>query len=89
MKSIIEGMYNGTLYPFSELHIKSAKRDELIKKHLTAERDFLAHYPECKETLEKLLSEYAEFEGYVAYEQFQLGFRAGAQMMFEMLQPIE
>ena len=89
MKSILEEMYNGTLRPFSEVHTHSAEREKFAEKHLTAEQNFLEQYPECREAFEKLLAEYAEFESYIACEQFQLGFRAGAQMMMEMLRPIE
>lgn len=89
MKSIIEGMYFGTLHPFGEVHTKSAKRTETVQKLLSAEREIKEQCPECSEALEKYLAEYAEFESVRAYEQFQRGFRAGAQLMLEMLRPTE
>lgn len=89
MKSIIEGMYSGTLRPLGEVHTQSAERTERIKNLQTAEQDFVEQFPECRAAFEKYLAENAEFESASAYEQFLLGFRTGAQLMLEMLQPIE
>ena len=87
MKNIIEEMYNGTLY--NECHAQSAEHEKMVQKHLKTKQKFLEQYPECKEALEKLLSEYAELESSTAYEEFQRGFRIGSQMMLEMLRLIE
>lgn len=85
MKSIIEGMYYGTLTPLGEVHTKTAEQIETVQKLLSAEHDIKEQYPECSEAFEKYLAEYAEFENANAYEHFQRGFRAGAKMMLEIL----
>ena len=89
MKSIIEGMYHGTFRPLGEVHMQSAERTERIKKILNAGQDFVEQFPECRTAFEKYLAECAEFDSADAYEQFLLGFRTGAQLMLEMLRPIE
>ena len=89
MKSIIEEMYHGRLCPLGERSTQSTEREKLVQKQLKAEKAFLEQYPECKEALEKLLSNYAELESCTAYEEFERGFRIGSQMMMEMLRPIE
>ena len=89
MSDVIKQLYNGTIRPFDEIHEPTLEREAAIRKYRTAEQHFIELHPECKYDLEVMLSEYAELESYTAYEQFALGFRAGAQLMLEALRPIK
>lgn len=89
MKSIIEEMYYGDLSPFGDIQIKTeqylAKRKDVLK----IEDELLEKFPESKELLEHYFFEYGMVTDISDYQQFLLGFRVGAQIMLEMLKPID
>ena len=89
MHDMIGQLYSGTIRPFEEIHEPTPEREAAIRKFRAAEQNFIEQHRECEHDLEVMLSEYAELESYTAYEQFALGFRAGAQLMLEALRPIK
>ena len=89
MSDMIKGLYYGTHYPFGEMHEQTAEREAAVKRFRAAEARFVEEHPDCKEAIDALLSEFSELDSYTSYEQFELGFRAGAQMVLEMLRPIK
>ena len=89
MDDLIGKLYHGTINSFEEIHEQTSERETAIQKYRAAEQHFIEQHPECKNDLEVMLSDFLELESYTACEQFTLGFRAGAQLMLEMLRPIQ
>ena len=85
MKNIIEGMYYGSVLPFGEQHIRTHGYADCVKKLFEAEAEVLNAFPECRELLNRYTDAQTELSSTAAYEQFLLGFRAGAKIMMEML----
>ena len=89
MDDMIGKLYHGSICPFEEIREQTPEREAALQKYRAAEQRFIEQHPECKDDLEVMLSEFSVLENYTVCDQFTLGFKAGAQLMLEMLRPIK
>lgn len=89
MKNIIEEMYNGDLFPIGRLNHNDAEYHKAMDNLVTAESDLLKTYPEIKELFNKYQDAQIQLNSLSSRQEFVNGFRAGAQMVLEMIKPIE
>ena len=86
---ILKDMYTGNQNTFGEFNIRSKEHKAAVAKLAKAEAELLKRCPEVAE----LVNEFEEAQGKVmditVYQAFETGFRAGAQIMAEMLKPLE
>lgn len=83
--TLLEAMYRGTIGFFGELHCNTKDYSEALNAAIRTEDALLEQYPECKALFEAYRTAQLEVSSIAEYEQFALGFRAGAQLMLEML----
>ena len=89
MNNIIKDMYFGNILPFWEIQHRTKEYDEKVEQILKIQKDLLKAFPETKELLESYCAAHYESADIFGYQQFQLGVKVGAQIMMEMLMPIE
>lgn len=88
MEDIIRELYYGDI-TLGEMLIKTKEFNAKRKKIVTAEEKLLEKFPEIRDAIEDYLFERAGMDTVSEYQQFLLGFRTGAQLMLEMLKPLE
>ena len=89
MDNIIKDMYFGNVLPFWEIQHRTKEYDEKSKQILKIQKELLEAFPEAEQLLESYCTAHYESTDIFGYQQFQLGMKVGAQIMMEMLKPIE
>jgi len=89
MKSIIEKLYYGNIHPIMEVQLLHNECNQKAKEFMELEKKILQKYPKAKKLFEKYGDAQAEHTDMYGYQQFLLGMRMGAQIMMELLEPIE
>ena len=89
MKSIIEAMYNGNTLPLMEVHLLRKECNQKADEFMGFEKKILQKYPKAKKLFEKYSDAQSEYIDMYSYQQFLLGMRMGAQIIIELLEPIE
>ena len=89
MKNIIEEMYNGDLFPIGRLNHNDAEYHKAMDNLITAESALLKTSPEIKELFDKYQDAQLQINSLSSRQEFVNGFRIGAQMALEMINPIE
>ena len=88
MKTILEELYGFDYFHLRVKGTETAEEREALKNLIEAEKAIKEAYPDCTELLEK----YQAAENIVAdlesRREFVKGFRAGAQIFLEMMQPV-
>ncbi len=87
--TLLEALYRGKIGFFGELHISSKEYRKALDVVIQAEQKLRNEYPDCVELFDKFRDAQVAVSRLSEYEQFLLGFRAGAQLMLEMLGPLE
>ena len=87
--TLLEALYRGRIGFFGELHISSKEYRKALDVVIQAEQKLKDEHPDCVELLEEFRDAQVTVNRLTEYEQFLLGFRAGAQLMLEMLGPLE
>ena len=87
--TLLEALYRGKTGFFGELHFNSTEYSHALHDTSAAEQKLLQQHPECRELFAVYREEQMKLVSISEYEQFLLGFRAGAQLMLEMLGPLE
>jgi hypothetical protein len=87
--TLLEALYRGQSGFLGEMHISSAKYSKALDDMIVAEQKLRADCPECINLLEAFRDAQVTLNSITEYEQFLLGFRAGAQLMLEMLGPLK
>ena len=89
MDNIIKDMYFGNVLPFWEIQHRTKEYDEKANQILKIQKELLEAFPEAEQLLESYCTAHYESADIFGYQQFQLGMKVGAQIMMEMLKPIE
>lgn len=89
MKSLIERLYYGYIPPFWELDARTAEYDEKTEEILAIWEDILEKYPDVEPLLEQYRTAHYEAADIMCFQQFLLGMRTGAQLVLELMQPVE
>lgn len=89
MKSLIDELYDSDLFHLTEIEdvdgVYKSAMDRLVK----AEAELLKAYPDCKAILDEYQSADIDLHSLSNRNEFRKGFRAGAQLVLEMLRPIK
>ena len=86
--SLLKDLYNGDQQPFGEFNMKSNEFSKAVGKSSRAETRLLEQFPEITELFEEYMTLHVQVSEICTYQAFETGFRAGAQLMLEMLKPL-
>lgn len=89
MNNLIKAIYYGDIPPLWELDTRTAEYNEKSKKMQKIWEEIVKKFPDTEELLEQYRTAHYESENIMGYQQFLLGMKVGAQLMIELLQPIE
>ena len=89
MKSLIDEIYDLDIFRLSELGRESNEYKSVFNKLVKVEAELLKAYPDCAD----IFNEYQTIEGKAhcldSRNEFRKGFQAGAQLILEMIKPIQ
>ncbi len=88
MKELIKGLYFGEILPLWEVDTRTT---EYISKTRELQRiweEIITKHPDTEPLLEEYRGVHYESANLMSYQQFLLGIRTGAQLMLELLEPI-
>ena len=88
MSSILEEMYTGRLRPFGEISGLSDEYKTIAKQLAEVESEILRQFPESESLLSQQRELMMQLTEMNVIAEFKVGFRAGAQLMVEMLKPL-
>ena len=89
MQSIIKSLYFGDILPFWEIENRTNEYDDKTREIQKNWEEILEKYPGVEPMLEQYRTAHYESENIMGYQQFLLGMKIGAQLMLELLQPVE
>ena len=87
--NIIEKMYNGDLFPIGTNDHYSQEYKNAMNKLVDAETELIKDYPQVKELFQKYQDAQIELISINNRQEFLNGFRIGAQIVLEMVKPID
>lgn len=87
--NIIEEMYNGDLFPVGTYSHNSEEYRKVMDDLVAAESELLKAYPQIRALFDKYQDAQITIISTNNRQEFLNGFRIGAQMMLEMLKPID
>ena len=87
MKNIIDEIYDQDL--FRSFKIRSEEYKATLNHLVKLEAEMLSTYPEIKELLEDYQSAESELARLSNRSDFRMGVKLGAQLVLEMMKPIE
>ncbi len=85
MKSIIEQMYDGDLFPTGTYEHSSMEYKRAMDKLVAAESELLVSYPQIKELFDRYQSAQIELISINNRQEFVNGFRIGARIALEII----
>ena len=89
MKDIIKDLYYGDFPSFAEINFSKAESAEIAERISCIHEKIVKAFPESEELLESYRTALYESSVYYGCQQFELGMKAGAQLMKELLSPIK
>lgn len=89
MKNILDELYDLDLFHLTEITDVDGKYKSAMDRLLKAEMELLKAFPDCKEILDAYQSADIDLHTLSNRNEFCKGFRAGAQLVLEMLKPIK
>lgn len=89
MNNLIKAIYYGDIPPLWELDTRTAEYNEKSKKIQKNWEEIVKKFPDTEELLEEYKGAHYEAGNVMNFQQFLLGMKVGAQLMIELLQPIE
>lgn len=88
-KSILDELYDYDLFHLTEITDIDDEFKSAMDRLLKAETELLKAVPDCKEILDEYQSADIDMHNLSNRNEFRKGFRAGAQLVFEMIKPIK
>ena len=89
MKSLIDELYDLDMFRLTKLGKESSEYKSVFNKLVKVEAELLKAYPDCAD----IFNEYQTIEGKAhcldSRNEFRKGFKAGAQLVFEIIKPIK
>lgn len=85
MKSIIEQMYDGDLFPTCTYEHSSMEYKRAMDQLVAAESELLASYPQIKELFDHYQSAQIELISINNRQEFVNGFKIGARIALEII----
>lgn len=88
-KSILDELYDYELFHLTEIKDVDGKYRLAMDRLVKAEAELLKAFPDCKTMLDEYQSADIDLHSITNRNEFRKGFRAGAQLVLEMLKPIK
>ena len=89
MDDIIKKLYDRQAFSSGKVTIEKEQYNTALDKMDKAETELLETYPEIKELFTIYQSAQLNLSEIIAYQEFVTGFRAGSQLMQEMMKSID
>lgn len=88
-KTILDELYDCDLFHLTEIADIDGEYKSAMDKLIQAETELLKVYLDCKAILDEYQSAEIKLHNLSNRNEFRKGFRAGAQLVLEMLKPIK
>lgn len=88
MSNILEDMYTGRMRPFGELSGLSDEYKTVARQLTEVEAEILRCFPDSESLFNQHRELLTQLTDMSVRAEFVVGFRAGAQLMLEMLKPL-
>ena len=89
MNDLIDEIYDLDLFRLNDISSESSEYKSVFNKLVKVEAELLKAYPDCKD----IFNEYQTAEGKLhclnSRSEFRKGFKAGAQLVMEIIKPIK
>lgn len=89
MKNILNELYDCDLFHLTEIADVDGEYKSAMDRLLKSETELLKAFPDCKDILDEYQSADIDLHNLSNRFEFQKGFRAGAQLVLEMIKPIK
>ncbi len=89
MKNLIDELYDCDLFHMTAIADVDDTYKSAMDRLVNAETELLKVFPDCKDILDKYQSAEIDLHNLSNRNEFRKGFRAGAQLVLEMLKPIK
>ena len=89
IKNILDELYDWDLFHLTEIADVNGEYQKALDRLLKAKNELLKTFPDCKKTLDEYRSADIDLRNLSNRHEFHKGFRAGAQIVLEMLKPIK
>lgn len=89
MKNLIDELYDYDLFHLTEIADVDNTYRSAMDRIVNAEAELLKAFPDCKDILDKYQSADIDLHNLSNRNEFRKGFRAGAQLVLEMIKPIQ
>ena len=88
-RNIIEGLYDSDLFHLTERETVSEEYKSVLDRLIKTEAEITEEFPQCKSLFEEYQTANIALHNLSNRNEFIAGFRTGAQIVWEMLQPIK
>lgn len=88
-KNILDELYDCDLFHLTEISDVDGEYKSAMDRLVKAETELLKAYPDCKTMLDEYQSADIDLHSLSNRNEFRKGFRAGAQLVLEMIKPIK
>ena len=89
MKNIIDELYDLHLSNKNNVENEDKEYQSTLDRLIKLEAELLKTYPDCKELLEDFQTAGGDLHSIANRIEFRKGFQVGAQLVFEMIKPIQ
>lgn len=89
MRNILDELYDYDLFHLTEVTDVDGEYKSAMDRLLKAETELLKAFPDCKDILDEYQSADIDLHNLSNRFEFRKGFRAGAQLVLEMIKPIK
>ena len=89
MRNILDKLYDLDLFHLTEIADVDGEYKSAMDKIVNAEAELLKAFPDCKDILDEYQSADIDLHNLSNRNEFRKGFRAGAQLVLEMIKPIK
>lgn len=89
MKNLLDELYDCDLFHMAEIADVDDTYKSAMDRLVNAEAELLKTFPDCKDMIDEYQSADIDLHNLSNRNEFRKGFRAGAQLVLEMLKPIK
>ncbi len=89
MRNILDELYDLDMFHLTEITDVDGEYKSAMDRLLKAETELLKAFPDCKNILDEYQSADIDLHNLSKRNEFRKGFRAGAQLVLEMIKPIK
>lgn len=89
MRNILDELYDLDLFHLTEIEDTDGVYKSAMDRLVNAETELLKTFPDCKAILDEYQSADIDLHNLSNRNEFRKGFKAGAQLVLEMIKPIK